>query len=1147
MKKLFTFLSRANKNSVGVKILNVSTMAIIAMVMMLLVPSGARAGEYIYFTECPQLDYGTTSFDYTSVTVKYHAESSRIPLTYNTPVNEVCDINSSEFSNASVGDKIRVNFTGSGNFLQYKYHGTYTDFTDLNNTKSWGTNYVEATISDQNVLNILQRGGQDIQAGLNIQAASGYTVTSIELIRESSATPPTGYTWTATPHAGISIKGGYSSESGGVYTLNNPSGFTFEGSGYIVITCTANNGMKASYLITVLEENQKRHWDFTKHQLVVGPYNDKAWRLANDSQWEFKKYNPDNNNEDVYRYKGSINASNAGIVAELNGGNDKNLWLNEGDPSNKNLGKNKLSIRNEPTPPERVNEGIKYSLNRYIAVEPGVTLKITGLQKGDKVRMLLDKYGDDMELTFSNAQDVLGNNISGVYKVGGSSDTSEGKYSLGSYYNFIVAENGTFEMTQTKNTCYVMKIYDIEVYRGDFKQSNEILSYKKKLKNSTKEINGYSLVNGYQCIANYDVSPAMQEQDLSLFDAFYYLHHRGKDETVCEYEIIKTSHNLNLTKDDFDLPWRSGGSKYYKDRVSLKTETKNMIYNNQIFGSFILRIKLYDANQTYITDYADRIISIGYIEKVNHPITWDFTDLKQYVEKADYLLKETDYADNNAHLDLSIWKKDGNDWRLDYNRYNPNGAPFAWGTQLYAGTKMFDETRGIGFAPINNNVSTSSLKITDDGLRIEDPQTNGGWEMSIHEIDGLAAVYIRYEPIEGKDPVVRCEYNRAIPWGEDKPSPKVIINKDVDGNEKIQAHSAMIIWDHADGEEEGRGCTNEFKIYMNNVILKKIGTSKDQKKISKPGYATESRLRDIDHSLTAYFTGLPIEAYTGYLPAEGDYSKVVLKRIDNDENHKVLPASTASTEGVEPSNTGCILYNNVDIDETNGKSTVAGLDGGIHLFVPDMHDVDKKVNVNDVNSDGSNHKNVMLSFKPTYNYFTFADQDKDDPENYIYMEDEGKLTFLLSAKKYAYGTNGETVTPGYDVYFVRVDPNAKRKIRVQNGTDQGGNPTYKIVTDDAHPGYAYLTRNCAYIRVPKDKVKELTSGGSTGNAKVSFIFEDELFGEINNGIATGIDQVTSNKSQVTSAEWYNLNGQKLNGMPTEKGLYIVNGRKVLVK
>lgn len=1120
---------------------------------MLMVPSGARAGEYIYFTECPQLDYGTTSFDYTSVTVKYHAESSRIPLTYTTPVNEVCDISSSEFSNASVGDKIRVNFTGSGSYLQYKYHGTYTDFTDLEDTKSWGTNYVEATISDQNVLNILQRGGQDIQAGLNIQAASGYTVTSIELIRESSATPPTGYTWTATPHAGISITDGYLNESGGVYTLDsdNPDDFTFSGTGFIVITCTASNGLKASYMITILEEGQKRHWDFTRHQLVVGPYNDTAWRFANDNNWELHNYNLNTDNELLYRYNGDINNTpNGEIIAELNGSGNKQMWFTDGT--------SKIAIRNEGNVFENHNNEAnikRHSLVRFVAMDPNVTVHLGDLKAGDRVRMKIDKYGTDMVLRFSNAQDALGNSIDGDYQIGGSSDfelNKDGtvkKDNLDAYYNFIVDHDGEFTFTQTSSGCNYMKIYDIEVYRGDFKMSNEVLSSKKQLIGRT--FNAYSMVNGYQSIADYSGNTVIPEQDLIKIDGGYSLHHRGKDETWCDIDIIHTSHNLNLTKNDFEIrPWTKDNKTYYTD-VYLKTNTQNRIRNNEIFGSYILRIKLYDATKNYVTDYADRIVSIGYIEKVNHPITWDFTDLKTYLDvENDYLQNETDYDYNttgntyydenndgyDSHLDLSIWKRDGNDWRLDFDRKNPNGAPFAWGTQLYAGTKMFDETRGIGFAPHNNATTNYSLKITDGGLRIEDTKSDTwGWELSIHDIDGLAAVYIRYEPIAGKTPYIDCQYNRVVDGTTGKPNAHVVYNKDVpNSNDKVQGHSAMIIWDPEDGEL-GRGCTNEFKIYLNNVILKKIGTSKDQKKIGKTGYATESRTRDIDHSLTSYFTGLPIKAYTGYLASEDDYSQVVLKQIDNDEDNKVLPASTETG-----TNTGCILYHATTAQD---KNTSSGLDGGIHLFVPDMHDT-QRLDVNDM--DG--HKNIIKSFKPTHNYFTFADQDKDDPDNYIpyTYDNESTLNFVLSAKKYSYGTNGSNVESGYDVYFLRIDPNGKRKIRVQTGTDNQGNPIYEIQTDNDNLGWAYLTKNCAYIQIPKDKVKELTSNNG-GNAKSCIIFEDDIFGSVNQGIATGINEIDQQGIQSDNDGWYMMDGRKINSIPSQKGLYIVNGKKVLVK
>ena len=48
------------------------------------------------------------------------------------------------------------------------------------------------------------------------------------------------------------------------------------------------------------------------------------------------------------------------------------------------------------------------------------------------------------------------------------------------------------------------------------------------------------------------------------------------------------------------------------------------------------------------------------------------------------------------------------------------------------------------------------------------------------------------------------------------------------------------------------------------------------------------------------------------------------------------------------------------------------------------------------------------------------------------------------------------------------------------------------------------------------------------------------------GISTDIDQVTSNKYQVTSDDWYTIDGRKLNGKPAKKGVYIHNGKKAVV-
>lgn len=50
-----------------------------------------------------------------------------------------------------------------------------------------------------------------------------------------------------------------------------------------------------------------------------------------------------------------------------------------------------------------------------------------------------------------------------------------------------------------------------------------------------------------------------------------------------------------------------------------------------------------------------------------------------------------------------------------------------------------------------------------------------------------------------------------------------------------------------------------------------------------------------------------------------------------------------------------------------------------------------------------------------------------------------------------------------------------------------------------------------------------------------------------NTIATDIDQVPRDKSEVTNDDWYTIDGRKLSGKPAKKGVYIHNGKKAVVK
>ncbi len=103
-----------------------------------------------------------------------------------------------------------------------------------------------------------------------------------------------------------------------------------------------------------------------------------------------------------------------------------------------------------------------------------------------------------------------------------------------------------------------------------------------------------------------------------------------------------------------------------------------------------------------------------------------------------------------------------------------------------------------------------------------------------------------------------------------------------------------------------------------------------------------------------------------------------------------------------------------------------------------------------------------------------------------------------------------------------VDGNYKNLI-LYNGSNGVG--FYTIAND--YP----MGANKAYLQLPAAVL-----GGSAGANRIGVEFEDNLDGIEN------IDMIAAD-----GATWYSLNGCKLNGKPIQKGIYVVNGRKVVIK
>ncbi len=576
----------------------------------------------------------------------------------------------------------------------------------------------------------------------------------------------------------------------------------------------------------------------------------------------------------------------------------------------------------------------------------------------------------------------------------------------------------------------------------------------------------------------------------------------GKDEQLANYS--GRYHQMN------DISASTGKFASYPVLTNNTNEDGKVVSfsytgTNGDIGTIRVRGKDMEKNLNFVADYAEHNVTIAYQEAQSYPYTWDFTDVNGY--SGDDVKNEWTVNNNkvqssipvDTHYNLALWDDNGS-MRVNSQAIDTNGqdnifesnseqsANQLWakhGTGNEATGIVIPETQGLWFYMDNNAPENNGkMQITEEGLTLEAGEKDWCNKVVVPDVPAGGAVYLRMKSTSAA-PVKKYKFGTGVFTEIAEATNCRYYEANDNSGDYIVA-----IMNTADSKAN-------LTLALGGFVLKKMAVSTDFKTVNRYGWATESRNHVIDPSLTSEMTGYPFKNYI-VTSTNLDAKKVVLKEVD--ASSVILSADPDDDDSATPDMNAYIIRNVYDTETATGEEPgrVKILNNGFHLFVPDMHD--------------------------------YVADRQDDLENIKTPQD---MTSNLLKAKLSSGTVNQTDN-GFTNYVLTTE--------VAHVDADGNN----ISGSDKSLDYV------GFFKVQKNGV---TSSGNqaylpveSGNlAKLSISFFAEI-SPSDEDMTTCLNKVETSLSEISSnAVYYNLNGQKLDGKPTEGGIYIVNGKKVVVK
>lgn len=503
----------------------------------------------------------------------------------------------------------------------------------------------------------------------------------------------------------------------------------------------------------------------------------------------------------------------------------------------------------------------------------------------------------------------------------------------------------------------------------------------------------------------------------------------------------------------------------------------------------------------YVIDKREYNIAVGELTKQTYPYTWDFNGYNMYQGTSTTQADLTAAANANAgmwsnnddtfsQVTTTTYKMGDNTTSNPEQEYTVTKPLFAQGAQLVAGNKTIIETKGLGIQLPYTTQDKDFIYVTSTGAPtgqvIIGHRPYKAYDMTKKfAIDGNTLTGCGQITIPSVD-------NGMYVFVKASAAPSVTI-----GGNAVQAISD---YEPASGVYvyKNTGATADVVLaFASEVSIDKIGVTNIDKKINKLGYATESRNHAIDHTYTGIFTSNDVNAYGIY--AYGDNGSPYVYE-GYTEVHKTNEVT------VVPENTGIVLFK----DDNNAEFHAP-------LFYP-------ACNVTPTEDDLTTlATNCMAPNVESTRHYSETIQNKAGV---------CCTKFIMTTKYYTYkkktGESTDEQTSAVEAFYrMRIDTN--EATAAQNNTI-GDNKAYLLVPNDYMPTALWNGGD---------------GQGNPGSINTYFIDLSNSQGEDIDGIESALlSQPTDEMSQKV---YYTIDGTRLNGRPTSKGIYICNGKKVIVK